>query len=79
MKVLIYQFKRGYGTQFPHAIISHRDDGFELWDALHQYVEGVVNYTYPSDKVNPVAGLANFCCYNIIAAQITLTHMDTGI
>ena len=51
MEVLIHQFKRGHGTQFPLAIISCRDDGFELWDALHQYVEGVVNYTYPSDKV----------------------------
>ena len=78
MEVLIHQFKRGHGTQFPHAIISHRDDGFDLWDALYQFVEGVVKHTYLSDKVNAIAGLANFCCYNIIAALITLTHMDTG-
>jgi len=28
----------------------YRDDGFMLWDALHEYVEGVVRHTYPSDK-----------------------------
>ena len=34
------------------SLISHRDDGFKLWDALHNYVEGVVNSQYGSDQVN---------------------------
>merc|ERR1712037_662041 len=28
----------------------YRDDGFDLWDALYQFVEGVVKHTYLSDK-----------------------------
>lgn len=28
----------------------YRDDGFALWDALHQYVEGVVQHTYLTDE-----------------------------
>jgi len=28
----------------------YRDDGFKLWDALHKYVEGVVNSKYGSDQ-----------------------------
>ena len=37
-----------------HAILllAHRDDGFRLWDALHRYVEGVVQVAYPSEQVN---------------------------
>ena len=30
----------------------HRDDGFTLWDALHEYVKGVVEHRYHSDQVN---------------------------
>ena len=29
-----------------------RDDGFRLWDALHRYVEGVVQVAYPSEQVD---------------------------
>ena len=42
--------------------IPHRDDGFMLWDALHEYVEGVVRHTYPSDKVN-LSELKSKCCF----------------
>jgi len=28
----------------------YRDDGFKLWDALHRYVEGVVQVAYPSEQ-----------------------------
>jgi len=28
----------------------YREDGFKLWDALHKYVEGVVNSRYGSDQ-----------------------------
>ena len=31
---------------------ASRDDGFRLWDALHRYVEGVLKFEYPSDKVD---------------------------
>jgi len=41
---------RGFNKSDGMRGYYYRDDGFELWDALHQYVEGVVNYTYPSDK-----------------------------
>ena len=29
----------------------YRDDGFKLWNALHNYVEKVVNGSYPSEQV----------------------------
>ena len=31
---------------------TYRDDGFRLWDALHRYVEGVVQIAYPSEQVD---------------------------
>ena len=33
-------------------LVPFRDDGFRLWDALHRYVEGVVQVAYPSDQVS---------------------------
>ena len=41
------------GTTLLEAIIlCARDDGFLLWDALHRYVEGVVQVAYPSEQVD---------------------------
>ena len=33
-------------------LVPFRDDGFQLWDALNRYVEGVVQVAYPSDQVS---------------------------
>ena len=34
-----------------NTIVPLRDDGFRLWNALQEYVEGVVEFAYPSDQV----------------------------
>ena len=49
----------------------HRDDGFQLWDALHRYVEGVVQFAYPSDQANVFFQKYSFvgCCKNKLASS----------
>ena len=56
--------KKWNSAYYPFA---SRDDGFRLWDTLHRYVEGVLKFEYPSDKVeeDPNSWLGNLTSQTI--------------
>ena len=51
-----------------NTIVPLRDDGFRLWNALHDYVKGVVKFAYPSDQVGQLTSESEKPCQRVSIA-----------
>ena len=60
----------------------YRDDGFKLWNALHNYVDKVVNGSYPSEEVIHICSnisIFHWSCFGLFRGAVKELSFFLGI